>query len=89
MGGAVEAPHLGLFEVLRRVRRELAEERGVPPYVIFSDATLRELAHLRPATRAEFLTVKGVGVWKCEQFGERFIGAILSRDDEGPSEASR
>jgi ATP-dependent DNA helicase RecQ len=78
-----------LFEVLRRIRRELADERGVPPYVIFSDATLRELARLRPATPAALLAVKGVGAWKCEQFGARFIAAILSSNDESPPEASR
>ena len=67
------------FEMLRRVRRELADERGVPPYVIFSDATLREMARLRPTTRAEFLAIKGVGEWKCEEFGARFLGSL-----EGP-----
>jgi ATP-dependent DNA helicase RecQ len=65
-----------LFEVLRQVRRGLAEERGVPPYVIFSDATLRELARLRPATRGELLAVKRVGEWKCEEFGRQFLAAI-------------
>ena len=67
-----------LFEALRKVRRALADERGVPPYVIFSDATLRDLARLRPATRAALLAVKGVGEWKCEEFGPRFLAAILS-----------
>jgi ATP-dependent DNA helicase RecQ len=55
------------------VRRELADERGVPPYVIFSDASLREMARLRPTTRADFLAIKGVGEWKCEAFGARFL----------------
>ena len=70
-----------LFEALRRVRRALAEERGVPPYVIFSDATLRELARLRPTTRADFLAVKGVGEWKCDEFGPRFLGAIVEHGE--------
>jgi ATP-dependent DNA helicase RecQ len=73
-----------LFEALRQVRRALAEERGVPPYVIFSDATLRELARLRPETRAEFRAVKGVGEWKCEEFGPRFLGAIAEHGDRLP-----
>jgi len=92
VGGPIEAPHLldsHTFEVLRRLRRELADERGVPPYVIFSDATLRELARLRPTTRAEFLAVKGVGVWKAEQFAARFIDAIQSSDSGRPAEGNR
>jgi ATP-dependent DNA helicase RecQ len=86
-GEAVETEIL--FEILRRLRRQLAGERGVPPYVIFSDATLRELASRRPTTRAAFLAVKGVGAWKCEQFGARFIEAILSSDEDRPSEVPR
>ena len=71
-GGAAGGPDdRELFEALRHLRRELAEARGVPPYVIFSDATLREMARLRPGTREEFLGVKGVGEWKCEAFGAR------------------
>jgi ATP-dependent DNA helicase RecQ len=68
----------GLFDALRRLRRELADERGVPPYVIFSDATLREMARLRPTTRAAFLAIRGVGEWKCEEFGPRFREAIAT-----------
>jgi ATP-dependent DNA helicase RecQ len=71
--GALGAAGRALFEALRRVRRELADERGVPPYVIFSDASLREMARLRPTTRADFLAIKGVGEWKCEAFGARFL----------------
>jgi ATP-dependent DNA helicase RecQ len=67
-----------LFEALRRLRRELADERRVPPYVVFSDATLHELARLRPRTREAFLTVKGVGEWKCAQYGVRFLAAIAA-----------
>ncbi len=65
-----------LFETLRVVRRALAGERGVPPYVIFSDASLREMASARPRTPASLLAVKGVGEWKCREFGERFLAAI-------------
>jgi ATP-dependent DNA helicase RecQ len=58
------------------VRRDLAQERGVPPYIIFSDVTLREMARRRPTTASAFLLVKGVGEWKAEEFGARFLGAI-------------
>ncbi|MBI1961949.1 MAG: RecQ family ATP-dependent DNA helicase, partial [Candidatus Rokubacteria bacterium] len=78
-GGAAGGPDdRELFEALRRLRRELAEERGVPPYVVFSDATLREMVRLRPRTREEFLDVKGVGEWKSEEFGARFLAAIAA-----------
>lgn len=65
-----------LFERLRALRRELAEERGVPPYVVFSDATLRELAKARPASRAQMLEVKGVGQAKLDAFGDAFLAAL-------------
>jgi len=48
----------------------------VPPYVIFSDASLRDMASARPPTPAALLAVKGVGEWKCREFGERFLAAI-------------
>jgi ATP-dependent DNA helicase RecQ len=67
-----------LFEALRAVRRQLADERGVPPYVIFSDASLRDMARLRPTTAGTLLEVRGVGEWKCGAFGERFLAAIRS-----------
>ncbi|PYM07448.1 MAG: DNA helicase RecQ [Candidatus Rokuibacteriota bacterium] len=70
----VEAPDL--FEALRAVRRALAAERGVPPYVIFSDASLRDMARLRPTTPGTLLEVKGVGEWKCNEFGERFLAVL-------------
>jgi ATP-dependent DNA helicase RecQ len=66
----------GLFDRLRAVRLEVARERGVPPYVIFHDATLRDMARIRPTTRAALLTVKGVGARKAEDLGELFLTAI-------------
>ncbi len=74
----------GLFERLRVVRRALAEERGVPPYVIFSDASLRDMTLRRPLTTAAFLEVKGVGDWKCRTFGDRFL-AVIREHLEGAS----
>jgi ATP-dependent DNA helicase RecQ len=67
-----------LFEALRTLRRRIADERRVPPYLIFSDASLRDMARLRPRTPAAFLEVKGVGEWKAAEFGERFLAAIRS-----------
>jgi ATP-dependent DNA helicase RecQ len=66
----------GLFERLRAVRLEIARARGVPPYVIFHDTTLREMARLRPASLQELLLVKGVGARKADDLGERFLDAI-------------
>jgi len=65
-----------LFEALRALRRAIAEERGVPPYLVFSDASLRDMARLKPRTREALLEVKGVGEWKSETFGERFLKVI-------------
>jgi ATP-dependent DNA helicase RecQ len=82
--GAAEAPPAGepgaydrvLFEALRGLRRAIAEERGVPPYLVFSDASLRDMARLKPRTREALLAVKGVGAWKSETFGDRFLTLI-------------
>ncbi len=65
-----------LFERLRSLRLEIARERSVPPYVVFSDASLRDMAASRPATREQMLAVHGVGAKKLEDFGEAFLAAI-------------
>jgi ATP-dependent DNA helicase RecQ len=65
-----------LFERLRAVRLEIARSRGVPPYVIFHDATLREMARRRPTSIEAFLTVKGVGARKAGDLGDIFLAAI-------------
>ncbi len=65
-----------LFEVLRRLRKQLADEQGLPPYVIFHDATLREMAQQRPTTLGEFARIRGIGEAKLARYGERFIEAI-------------
>src|SRR5262249_31593260 len=67
-----------LFEALRELRRQLAQSRQVPPYVIFSDATLRELAQVRPATLEKMRLVYGVGDNKLHDFGERFLHEIAT-----------
>lgn len=65
-----------LFEHLRQVRMRIAAERGVPPYVVFGDVTLRELARTRPSTEAGMLNTYGIGAQKQEQFGQQFLEAI-------------
>ena len=65
-----------LFERLRSVRLEIARSRGVPPYVIFHDTTLREMARIRPTTIGALLTVKGVGARKADDLGGVFLDAI-------------
>ncbi|QUT06455.1 DNA helicase RecQ [Sphingobium phenoxybenzoativorans] len=65
-----------LFEALRACRRELAQEAGVPPYVIFHDSTLREFAERRPATLGELGEITGVGMKKRDAFGQAFLDVI-------------
>jgi ATP-dependent DNA helicase RecQ len=65
-----------LFERLRAVRLQIARARGVPPYVIFHDTTLRELARLRPTSIAELYGIRGIGAKKAEDLGEVFLAAI-------------
>jgi len=65
-----------LFESLRELRREIATEQGVPAYIVFGDATLRDLARRRPSTTDAFLQVQGVGQKKCDDYGEQFLRQI-------------
>ncbi len=65
-----------LFEALRALRRELAEEAGVPPYVIFHDATLREMTERQPASLEEMGRIAGIGARKLDAYGERFLDTI-------------
>src|SRR6187402_1561069 len=65
-----------LFEALRALRRELAAEAQIPPYVIFHDATLREMAATRPATRRELGEIPGIGARKLEVYGDAFLAVI-------------
>jgi ATP-dependent DNA helicase RecQ len=68
-----------LFDALRACRRELAEEAGMPPYVIFHDSTLREMAAVRPQTLAQLGEITGVGKRKLEAYGEAFLAVIRQR----------
>lgn len=65
-----------LFEHLRQIRKEIAQKEGIPPYLIFSDATLEEMAYHKPHTEDAMLAVSGVGEKKLVQYGYRFIKAI-------------
>ena len=69
---------LRLFETLREVRKQLAQDQGVPPYVIFGDASLLEMCRERPSNEEEFLEIMGVGQVKLERHGATFLEAIAT-----------
>ena len=66
-----------LFEALRRKRKELADQANLPPYTIFHDRTLREMAHYYPQTRESLLSVYGIGTTKLEKYADSFLDIIL------------
>ena len=66
-----------LFETLRELRLEIAKEEKVPPYIVFSDKTLVHMSVRKPKTKEEMLTVSGVGDYKYEKYGERFLKVFL------------
>ncbi|MCY4529557.1 MAG: DNA helicase RecQ [Chloroflexi bacterium] len=72
----------GLFELLRELRRTLAEERGVPPYVVFGDVSLVQMAYFLPQTRESFSRISGVGAAKLEEHGEVFVKHIREYAEE-------
>jgi ATP-dependent DNA helicase RecQ len=67
-----------LFDRLRDLRLRLARDQGVPPYIIFHDASLREMARLRPQTREQLARVSGVGGRKLERYGDEFLAVLRS-----------
>ena len=73
--GGVECDE-GLFEALRGVRKALADKREVPPYVIFGDVSLRQMARRYPRTEGELIRIPGVGQSKLKKFGAEFIQVI-------------
>jgi len=75
IGGSVDK---GLFEVLRKLRAEIAAEQKVPAFVIFADSALNDMCVKIPKTRTEFLNVSGVGNVKLERFGDKFLKAIAA-----------
>lgn len=71
-----------LFSALRAVRTRLAQEENVPAYVVFSNATLADMAEKAPRTMDEFLDVTGVGEVKAARYGEEFLRAIAEYQDQ-------
>jgi len=67
-----------LFERLRLLRKQLADERGVPPYIVFSDVALRQMARVYPANAVEFARISGVGEKKLREFGTAFLANIAA-----------
>jgi ATP-dependent DNA helicase RecQ len=76
-GDSWEGVDRGLFDELRKLRTAIAAERGVPPYVVFGDAALRDMARRRPSSLSAFLDVRGVGERKRDDYGEAFVEAIV------------
>ncbi len=74
--------NVSLWEALRDCRRELAEEQGVPPYVIFHDSTLVEMCSMVPKTLTDFAELSGVGERKLHKYGEQFLAAIRQAERE-------
>ena len=75
---AIDGSDAAVFARLRALRRRLADERHVPAYVVFGDATLLEMAARRPGTEAELLAVTGVGPKKLALYGALFLAALRS-----------
>ena len=71
-----------LWEALRNRRRELAAEQGVPPYVVFHDATLTEMVRRRPLNLSEFAAISGVGERKLDAYGEDFLDVIQAHAND-------
>jgi ATP-dependent DNA helicase RecQ len=79
---AVGAQSSALFERLRALRKRLADEHGLPPYVVFHDATLREMAERRPLTLNQFAELPGVGHAKLARYGDQFIAVVREHQAE-------
>ncbi|ARI75967.1 DNA helicase RecQ [Halobacillus mangrovi] len=80
------------FQELRTLRKAIADEKGLPPYVIFSDATLKEFSTYLPENKQEMLAIKGVGEQKFEKYGEEFLAIIRPWSEQAerkPSPSSR
>ena len=73
-----------LFEKLRALRKQLADERAVPPYIIFSDVALRQMARLYPTTENDFSRISGVGEKKLREFGQVFLREIATHLQTNP-----
>lgn len=78
-----------LFDQLRKVRLEIAKEKGLPAYLIFNDATLKEMEKELPVTDVEFMQINGVGRKKFQDYGFRFITEILEYKNEKPKKGKK
>ncbi len=78
-----------LFDALRECRRKIAAEQGVPPYVVFHDVTLREIAAAKPRTPDALLEIVGVGRAKLERYGERFLDVVRAHGVAGGDDERR
>jgi ATP-dependent DNA helicase RecQ len=76
VSGAERSPSDPAFQRLRTLRKRLADERGVPAYIVFSDQALWDMIDRRPTTRSEMLDVSGVGPAKLDQYGDAFLEAL-------------
>jgi ATP-dependent DNA helicase RecQ len=84
-GSGASAPDgSALFERLRALRKHLADEHGLPPYVVFHDSTLREMVERRPLTLTQFAELPGVGQAKLARYGDHFIAAIANHASQTP-----
>lgn len=80
-GDFTEADEM-LFEKLKILRMEIAREEKVPPYIVFSDKTLTHMCIIKPKTKDEMMTVSGVGEYKFEKYGERFLACVNNVENE-------
>ncbi len=78
---SMEGVDEALFEALRALRREIADSKGIPAYVVFHDATLLDMARRKPTTEAQLLAVFGLGERKAAQYGREFLNAIRRRSE--------
>lgn len=76
--------YVELFSELRALRKKLADENNVPPYILFSDATLKEMSRYFPLTKDEMFEIKGIGQMKYEQYGESFLEVIQEWRKKNP-----
>jgi ATP-dependent DNA helicase RecQ len=78
-----------LFDRLRRVRKMLADRRGVPPYIVFSDVSLRQMARFYPSNEEEFARINGVGERKLKEFSGLFIAEIAAYRRANPTQSKK
>ena len=78
-----------LFELLRALRKQLADEQGIPPYIVFSDRSLRDMAALLPRSPEDMLSVSGVGEVKLQRYGKQFLNLIRRYREEHPERAKQ